>query len=227
MEMPTALRRLIIRFNLYPDWRYWQVLRREVSEWEARGKEPPSPSLLKQKTVHGYAQRYGLTTLVETGTFLGAMVNASKDQFTTIYSIELQQDYFIRARRKFARFPHIHIIQGDSASLLPGVLEQLHESALFWLDAHYSGGLTAKAETETVVMQELHTIFSHAVKGHVVLIDDARCFDGTHDYPTLEAVERLAAANRYSMRVVDDVIRLVPSAPAGSDSRNVRSSDRS
>jgi hypothetical protein len=213
MEMPTALRRLMVRLDLYPDWRYRRALRREVSDWEARGKAPPAPSLLKQKMVHDYAQRYGLATLVETGTYLGAMVEACKDFFTTIYSIELQADYFLRAHRRFSRFPHVHIVRGDSAVRLPGVLEELKERSLFWLDAHYSGGLTARtAGKETPVIEELHAIFSHPVRGHVILIDDARCFDGTHDYPTLEEVERLAAARAYAMCVQDDVIRLVPMA---------------
>ncbi len=185
-------------------------MRVEFAAWEKNGRKPPSPSLFKQGVVLHYGKEYRLRTLVETGTYLGATVNACKDAFDRIYSIELNDDFFVRARRKFASCPHITVLQGDSAEVLPSILSQLQQPALFWLDAHYSGGQTAKAEIETPIMRELALIFAHHVKGHVILIDDARCFDGTHDYPTRAAVSALAQANQYRYAEQDDIIRLVP-----------------
>ena len=43
----------------------------------------------KRATLNEYKERYGLTVLVETGTFRGDMILAMLDDFRTLYSIEL------------------------------------------------------------------------------------------------------------------------------------------
>jgi hypothetical protein len=62
---------------------------------------------------------------------------------------------------------------------------------LFWLDAHYCGGMTAKGSEETPVIKELTQVLAHPVAGHVILIDDARCFTGKNGYPTLGEVSAI------------------------------------
>jgi hypothetical protein len=60
-------------------------------------------------------------------------------------------------------------------------------------------------------MKEVNAILEHK-QGHVILIDDARCFDGTHDYPTLNELQKLVALKRpdYMFSVLNDVIRIHP-----------------
>ena len=93
------------------------------------------------------------------------------------------------------------------------MLTKLSAPALFWLDGHYSGGATARAELDTPVIAELRAILGHPVKGHVLLIDDAREFVGANGYPTLAAVEEMirAADPGASYDVRDDIIRVVMS----------------
>ena len=86
-------------------------------------------------------------------------------------------------------FSHIRVHHGDSEVALPRILDELNEPCLFWLDAHYSGGFTGKGRLETPIINELNAIFEHHIKTHVVLIDDARCFNGEHDYPTLKQLQ--------------------------------------
>ncbi len=76
---------------------------------------------------------------------------------------------------------------------------------------HYSAGFTAKGNLETPIISELDTIFSNKID-HIVLIDDARSFKGTNDYPTLKFVEEfsLNKKNNYRIMVNDDIIRLLP-----------------
>lgn len=210
MWIPSTLRRFLFRHNLYPESLYRGALIRELDEWEENGRNPPSPSLLKQKIVQEYGAEHKLHVLIETGTYMGAMVGACKATFSRIYSIELQRDFYERARRMFSGEPHIRLLHGDSARVLPDILHELNEPALFWLDAHFSGGLTAKADRETPIVQELSLIFDHRIEGHVVLIDDARLFNGAHDYPTRETVLELAASRGYSFSEGDDVMRLIP-----------------
>jgi hypothetical protein len=158
-----------------------------------------------------YAARFSISTMVETGTYLGFMVSAVKRFFWQIYSIELDEDLYRRAKSKFVRFRHVHFLQGDSAQVLTGVLDRIHEPCLFWLDAHYSGGITAKGDLETPVVQELRQILSHSlVAQHVILIDDARNFVGANDYPTLQQVKNLVRTMcpYLVMTVNDDIIRI-------------------
>ena len=88
------------------------------------------------------------------------MVRAVHSAFREIYTIEVGQTLCAEAQRLFAPFPHIHVLQGDSAIMLHLVLDRLRVPCLFWLDAHYSGGDTVRANQETPVLTELDHIFA-------------------------------------------------------------------
>ena len=96
--------------------------------------------------------------------------------------------------------------------MLKQVLGGIAERTVFWLDGHYSGGFTARAALDTPVVKELGTIFSHRVKDHVILIEDARLFNGTDDYPTIEELTALVHRFRpdYEISVRHDAIRAHP-----------------
>jgi hypothetical protein len=94
--------------------------------------------------------------------------------------------------------------------VIADVLRDLREPALFWLDGHYSGGFTGMGAKETPIVEEVEAIFAHEQKGHVLLIDDARCFGTLPDYPTLEAFREKVAAERPDLawELAHDIIRL-------------------
>jgi hypothetical protein len=152
--------------------------------------------------------------MVETGTFLGDMIWFNRAAFQTVYSVELDPSLHERARRRFAEFPHVHLIKGDSGLLLPAILGKIDRPALFWLDAHYSGGITARGQTDTPIMQELGTILNQAIRGDVILIDDARCFVGEDGYPRLSDLADGVRSRRPDLQVEvrGDIVRVVPRA---------------
>ena len=172
----------------------------------------PPPHHAKRQIVKRYAQQYDIHTLVETGTYTGDMIQAIKGDFKHIYSIELGQDLHEKAKQKFAKYQHIHFFQGDSAQVLPEVLKHIHEPSIFWLDGHYSEGITAQGDKDTPIVEELEHIFNHAIKNHVILIDDARCFDGTHDYPKVsEILQRMMDVHPdWVFELRNDIIRIHP-----------------
>jgi len=209
MQILQSLKHLAIRHDLVPEQLVTSRLQQEHQRWEARGRTPPTSSLAKQAIVKDYAARFRLETLVETGTYYGAMISACTHSFRRIVSIELQNSFFLRARKKFSRFSHISILHGDSGTELAKTIAEIRCACLFWLDAHYSAGLPAKGSVETPIMKELALIFAHPVAGHVILVDDARCFNGSHDYPELSDLAEYASAQGLACEVKDDVIRLV------------------
>lgn len=170
------------------------------------------PHGTKRRILTEFASRNGTRTLVETGTFMGDMVERMRRSFAEVHSIELSESLYQRAKARFAGVSNVHIHQGDSAAVLPGVLATLTGPCLFWLDAHYSGGPTARAAIDTPIMEELRLIFSHAVRTHVILVDDARLFVGADGYPTLATLRDFVHTMRpdFEMTVKEDIIRLVP-----------------
>lgn len=177
--------------------------------WRLRGSPRPKvPHLVKQRTLMHFGRRYNLQVLVETGTNLGNMINVQKDRFREIYSIERDDYLAARAKRKFAERPSIHLYHGDSAKVLPTFITTIHEPCLFWLDAHWGHETAA-------IRDELVCIYRHPVRDHVLLIDDARWFDGQGDYPTIAEL-REQASREYPGSVVEvenDIIRIYRPKP--------------
>lgn len=171
---------------------------------------PPSPKV-KQGHVIDYARRYDLHVFVETGTYLGEMVNAVKKIFKVIYSVELSNELHERAMQWFTDYEHIHLLQGDSGKVIAELTRKIDSPCLFWLDAHYSGGITARGDIDTPIIAELENIFSRPYKD-VILIDDARCFIGEDQYPTIEFVESYVKEKRpeYKVSMKDDIIFIHP-----------------
>ncbi len=186
---------------------------KKIVLWILAGRPIPPPHVVKQRIIRGYAEKYKLNTFVETGTFMGEMIDAMLPVFPKIISVEIDPVLAARAQKKFSAYPQVSIIREDSSAALPAIITGNKEPCLFWLDAHYSGGGTGKSDLETPIMQELNILLNNSPWNHVILIDDAREFTGSNNYPTLEEVKKLIAARRpdWLMQVKDDVIRIHPS----------------
>jgi len=178
--------------------------------WEKQGRPSPPPHIVKEELIRDYAKTFNTPILIETGTYLGDMVHAMKKSFARIISFELDHNLAVQAQQRFANDNHVQIIQGDSGKLLRDYLATINEPCLFWLDGHYSGGVTAKGALETPIKNELASILSHPVDGHVILIDDARCFTGENDYPTLNELRNFIAERKpnHNFSVEHDAIRI-------------------
>lgn len=213
------LKASIRKTPLYHPVRNWlRALKhaRELRRWERCGKPVPPPHVVKQRTIRSFADRFGLQVLVETGTYYGDMVEAMKRRFKRIYSIELDTQLCERATKRFQRDRHVKIIQGDSGIELGKIVGQLDQPALFYLDGHYSGGTTAKGTGDTPIYEELAHIFNARERGHVIVIDDARCFGTDPAYPSIEKLREFIRSKRPDARIEieDDSIRITSAAIA-------------
>jgi hypothetical protein len=183
--------------------------RRVAWQWRIRGCPLPPPHVVKQLAILRYQRSRRFSTFVETGTFTGEMVAAVRPHFHRIISIEMSPEIHQRAVRRFAGDRQVELLLGDSAVVLPRVLQQIGDPALFWLDGHFMGGGTARADEDTPVRHELSALLSHPVRGHIILIDDARLFDGSAGYPTIAELCSWIEHERpgSDVRVEDDIIR--------------------
>ncbi len=206
-ENLKAFRRLLQRTPVYgaykalghyPDYWYWIL----------RGRPSRSPHLLKQKVVREYGERFGLRTLVETGTYYGEMVAAMKRSFDRIYSIEYVPALAERAARKFASSQHIRIFCGDSRVVMPEVLALLRGPALFWLDAGYYGWVGKQGDQQRL-SAELEMILSHPYS-HIILLDDARGLTGREGIPSVGDVKAYVESKfpGRSVAVEFDIMRI-------------------
>jgi hypothetical protein len=182
----------------YPDYWYWIL----------RGCPARSPHLLKQKVVREYGEKFGLKTLVETGTYYGEMVAAMKNHFDRVYSIEYVPELAQRATRKFAHDKHVQILCGDSRVVIPQVLASLKIPALFWLDAGYYGWVGKRTDDERL-STELGMILSHPYP-HIILLDDASGLTGRDGIPSVENVKAHVESKfpRRSVEVKFDIMRI-------------------
>lgn len=206
-----ALGRAIRKTPLREALRWWREWR-EIRRWRAGGSTPPPPAGYKRRILRRYGRRHGLRVFVETGTWRGDTVAALRPHFDRLHTIEIHPPFVRRARERFADRGEIQVHEGDSAEVLPRLLEELDEPCLFWLDGHYSGPGTGRGDDDTPVRAELRAILDHPVEGHVILIDDARCFDAEAGYPTLQELRVIleGVAPPWTLEVEDDIVRIVP-----------------
>lgn len=199
--------------NLRLRLRYARKQRRSLKKWEANGRPNPPPHAIKKQNLLRHAREFNIGTLVETGTYHGDMIDAVRNDFQSIYSIELSDRFFHAAKKRFSRQPHVHILHGDSGERLGELMADIKAPAIFWLDGHYSAGTTARGTLDCPVYRELSHILDHPVKNHVILIDDARCFGRDKDYPSIEELQQfvLTKSPHLLFSITNDCICITPS----------------
>lgn len=148
---------------------------------------------------------------VETGTYLGATTAFLAASAKHVYSIEPEPDLARRARERFAGNERVTILEGLSEDRLPELLHDLRGSVSFWLDGHYSEGLTFQGPTDTPIRFELSLIEKSLTRldSVKVLVDDVRCFDPHSelysDYPSPSFLVKWADANEMPWTIEHDI----------------------
>jgi hypothetical protein len=178
-------------------------------KWRRSDRRGQLPARTKRRLLRRYAQEYGLHILVETGSYLGDTVATLRREFNHVYSIELSAELARQARRRFRGASNVTIVEGDSGTVLHEIVRGLHAPALFWLDGHFSGGVTARGSRDTPVLAELETVLSHPQQGHVLLIDDAGWLDVELGGTGLEQIQAqiLAAHPHWVVDLRNDILR--------------------
>jgi len=160
------------------------IRRQKIKAWLKGGNKKPTPHYYKVDTILSLQKKYRCKTLIETGTYKGAMVSSCLYHFDEIVSIELDGLLYQKAVDKFRPYPWVKILQGDSTQVLPDLLQNHSQlsSVMFWLDGHYSEGITAKGEKTSPILEELLAIKSHQPNS-LICIDDYDDFGIIDGYP--------------------------------------------
>jgi hypothetical protein len=181
-------------------------------QWMGNGCRGIAPPPVKRVVLSSYLRRFSLHQFIETGTYMGdTLAYIALDKKLKCTSVELADTYYQLALARFASYTNVNLIKGDSGAVLPDIVRRLEEPALFWLDGHYSGAMTARGDADTPISSELQVILDSPIKTHVILIDDARQFDGTSSYPHLDVLmNTVREKSAYHIEVSIDIIRLTP-----------------
>ena len=153
---------------------------------------------------------------IETGTFKGQTAYNASLFFKTVHTTELGLELYQAASKRFLVNTGIHVHLGNSPYVLKTILPHIQDQIIFWLDAHYSCGQTAKGDSNTPVMQELAAINESGIKNAIILIDDMRLFDhlsntpindSVQGYPTVDELKKaiLAINPNYCFEIFGDI----------------------
>lgn len=177
--------------------------------WEASSFTSPSPHFIKQACV----LRNGLkgSTYLETGTYLGDTTALLSLVAERVISIEPEIKLFQLAKLRFKNNKNIEIMNGTSESIFPVLIPKLSGDVSFWLDGHYSSGVTFQGRKDTPIMEELNEIGKNLpnLNKVVVMVDDIRCFEpsiaGFEDYPTRSYLVNWADKNKLVWTIEHDI----------------------
>ncbi len=160
----------------------------------------------KIKKILAAKELFNIDTFIETGTYLGITTNYVKSYFKKVFSIELSEVLANEAKKYFKNKKHVEILQGDSGLLIEKIVKSDKSKKLFWLDAHYSSGITEASANfgHTPISKELEIVLQNWIEGSVVLIDDARLFNGTDNYPKINDLIEFVKSKNLNLKVFTD-----------------------
>ena len=159
--------------------------------WFLRGMAPPDNHYFKIRRIKRIAQEYECETLIETGTFFGQTIASMTGSFKKVLSVELSDELYTRNKSSFKNHKNVVLFRGDSSQRLGEMIDSATGRIIFWLDGHYSAGVTAKGKDITPIVQELLIIRERARTKDCILIDDVRLFTGNSGYPPLSDILEL------------------------------------
>ena len=177
--------------------------------WFKRDFSAPSPSYVKHKVLMRNSTKNSIW--IETGTYLGETTAFLQESSRHVYTFEPEPTLFSRALSFFSKKTNVTVINSTSEKGFPKLLPEIFGEVNFWLDGHFSSGITYQGENDTPVLDELNNIenFRQNFTKLSVFIDDIRCF-GSEDpnyanYPSLNLIVDWAKRNSLIWHIEHDI----------------------
>jgi len=166
--------------------------------------------------LEGIAAEFKIGVFIETGTYRGETAVWASRRFPRVVTLENFRPTYDETRARYGHIANIEFSFGHSTAVLPGLVQQLDQEALFWLDAHWMGEGSYGESDECPLVSELR-ILNQSGHTHFICIDDARLFQSPpplphriEQWPTIgEILAELGKKDRYTL-IDEDVIVSVP-----------------
>lgn len=162
--------------------------------------------------------QFNIKNFIETGTYYAETAVWASKFFHKVVTTEYSQDLYEIVKTKYKDIANIEFLFGDSRIQLNEIFQRLDNSAIVWLDAHWSGGATYGENDQCPLIEEINIINSSQFD-HFILIDDARLFTSApqppqkiDQWPNISQVIdalRVKSNDRYIV-IIEDVIIAVP-----------------
>ncbi len=135
-----------------------------------------------RELVSRLKEKFNISHFVETGTHKGNTAFWASHEFKQVVTVEQSDQWHETTKKKYQDVANIEFLHGCSLEILPHVIKSLKSSALFWLDAHWSGRQTAGVDDQCPLLGEINAVNSSELE-HFILIDDARLFLSSRTAP--------------------------------------------
>lgn len=158
-----------------------------------------------------------IDTFVETGTFRGGTAIWAAGEFATVYTVELSEPLYQGAIQQLHPYSNVICEHDDARQFLPRTLARI-SAAIFWLDAHWSGGWeTAGVDDQCPLLDELR-VLAPSLDRNVILIDDARLFQSppSRQWPDVHQILAAASPSRPIFYDIFDDVIVIARAELGS-----------
>ena len=134
---------------------------------------------------------------IETGTYLGSTTRLLARFCGDVTTFEISETVYEFAKKKNSKLNNVKFVNESSdGEGFTAAIGQSRRPILFWLDAHYSAGITGGNSNEQPLRREIKTICeTSSDTSFIALVDDANIFDFDKSYPSISEIEEIVAKN--------------------------------
>lgn len=151
------------------------------------------PAIAKQRHLLKLFKLRNHRIFVEAGTYKGATTAFFAPHAERVISVELHDGLFAAAKQRFANYPNVTLVHGDSLIEIPKIVADCSSPPLVFLDGHFSGDGTAEGEEMEPAESTLRQLADVAMPGTTLVIDDLRLFgSGLVGFPQLDEITAAA-----------------------------------
>ena len=136
---------------------------------------------LKQKELQDIKLRGDpydkIKNFVETGTYKADSTLIAAKEYENVYTIEIFEPLFLESKQRAENegITNITFLLGDSLVQLNNIIPHVSEGAVFFIDAHISGGDSGwNGKIRVPLIEELEIILSKELGPSVFIFDDLR-----------------------------------------------------
>ena len=151
------------------------------------------PAIAKQRHLLKALKSRGHRIFIEAGTYKGETTAFFVPHVDQVISVELDDALFSAAKQRFAKYPNVTLVHGDSLVEVPNLVANCPTPPLVYLDGHFSGPGTAEGQEMEPAESTLRRLADVTPDGTTIVIDDLRLFGSrSAGFPELDEITAAA-----------------------------------